>query len=148
MSDRKYRQPGYQDHGEQRDKPQSGSTSKPRPRDNTFGPRPLQMPGTRTISRCAQCGVVLPALGEPTHCPQCKAPLHTCKQCANFDPASRFECRRAVPERIAKKDALNNCAFYTISVRVERETTTGVSSPAGSGRVEDARRAFENLFKK
>ncbi|MFB3915997.1 MAG: hypothetical protein ACE14M_04670 [Terriglobales bacterium] len=148
MSDRKYRQPGYQDRGEQRDKPQSGGAPKPRPRDSTFGPRPLQMPGTRAISRCAQCGVVLPALGEITQCPQCKAPLHTCKQCAYFDPASRFECRQPVPEPIAKKDALNNCSFYAISVRVERETTTGVSATGGSGRVEDARRAFENLFKK
>ncbi len=149
MSDRKYRQHGYQDRGESKEKPQGGAGPNPRSRDTNFGPRPMQMPGTRNISRCTQCGVVLPAVGDPTDCPQCKAPLHTCKQCAHFDPASRFECRQPVPERVAKKDALNHCTFYTISVRVERETTTAFSaSSGGSGRVADARRAFDNLFKK
>jgi hypothetical protein len=146
LSDRKYRQPGYQDRDE--DKSKSGSASKPRPRETNFGPRPLQMPGTRNVSRCAQCGVILPMVGEVKECPKCRAPLHACKQCAHFDPASRFECRQPVPERVAKKDAANNCTFYSISVRVERETTSGTPATGGSGRVEDARRAFENLFKK
>jgi len=47
-----------------------------------------------------------------------------------------------VPKRIAKKDARNDCTFYSISVRVEKQTTTGSVS-----RPDDARRAFDNLFK-
>jgi hypothetical protein len=47
-----------------------------------------------------------------------------------------------VPERIAKKDARNDCAFYSISVRVEKQTSTGAAS-----RPNDARKAFDNLFK-
>src|ERR1700757_1336732 len=78
MSDRKYRQHGYQDSGE---KPQQRSGEKPARKD-TFGPRPLQMPAKRTVSRCSQCGTILPSLGEmPETCPKCKFELHSCKQC-------------------------------------------------------------------
>ena len=41
MSDRKYRQHGYQDSGE-KSRPQPAP--KARPQENTFGPRPLNMP--------------------------------------------------------------------------------------------------------
>jgi len=60
-----------------------------------------------------------------------------------FDPGSRFECMQPVQERVAKKDARNNCALYEIRVTREKETST----PAGL-RPTDARQAFENLFKK
>ena len=69
MSDRKYRQRGYQDSGAPEKK--SGGGEKPVKKD-TFGPRPLQMPGTRDISRCAQCGTVLQtASALPEKCPKC-----------------------------------------------------------------------------
>jgi hypothetical protein len=140
LSDRKYRQPGYQDRSEQK----SEGKSQPRPsKDMTYGPRAIQMAPTRTVSRCAQCGVVLnPTIDVTGKCPQCGAALHSCKQCTHFDPASRFECRQSIPERIAKKDLHNTCAFFSLRTRVERETSVAAT------RVEDARRAFENLFKK
>jgi hypothetical protein len=68
--------------------------------------------------------------------------LHTCKQCAYFDPGARFECRQPVQERIARKDAANQCELFAMKVAVERDTTAGAKRP------EDARQAFENLFKK
>ena len=140
MSDRKYRQPGYMDRKEE---PQKKSGERPPSRDNTFGPRPLQMAATRTVSRCAQCGTVLQAFTEPVgQCPKCGFALHSCKQCTNFDPASRFECTQPIPERIPRKDAKNDCKFYSIRVMVEKETSTSAA------RVDDARKAFENLFKK
>ena len=137
----KYRQPGYQDRD---DKPQKGPAEKPRRKDNTFGPRPLQMPGTRTVSRCSQCGTVLQGLAEPVgQCPKCGFELHSCKQCTYFDPSSRFECMQPIPERVPRKDARNDCKFYSIRVSVEKETST----PAAA-RPNDARQAFENLFEK
>jgi len=147
LSDRKYRQHGYQDSGSERQKPssdRSADRSGDRPaRKDTFGPRPVQMPGTQNVSRCAQCGTVLTTISEPLgQCPKCGFELHSCKQCANFDPSRRFECVQPVPERIAKKDARNECTFYSISVRVEKQTSTGSAS-----RPNDARRAFDNLFK-
>ena len=126
-----------------RDRDRHDSKPKAPPKEMTFGPRSIQMAPTRTVSRCAQCGVVLNSLVDPAgECPQCHAPLHACKQCSNFDPGSRFECRQPVTERVAKKDARNSCALFALSARVERETSVGAA------RVDDARRAFDNLFKK
>ena len=139
MSDRKYRQHGYQDSGEQRPKQVYDQA----PRKDTFGPRPVQMPGTHSLSRCAQCGTVLTMLSQPlAQCPKCAFELHSCKQCTYFDPSSRFECMQPVQERIAKKDARNDCKLYAISVRLEKQTSTGTASTPDA-----ARKAFDNLFK-
>jgi len=128
---------------DRKDEPQKRSAPQAPKRDNTFGPRPMQMAATRTVSRCAQCGTVLQAFTEPVgQCPKCGFELHSCKQCTYFDPTSRFECTQTIPERIPRKDAKNDCKFYAIRVMVEKETSTS------AGRVDDARKAFENLFKK
>lgn len=140
MSDRKYRQPGYMDRNEE---PRKRSGPQAPKQDNTFGPRPLQMAANRTVSRCAQCGTVLQSFTEPVgQCPKCGFELHSCKQCTYFDPASRFECTQSVAERIPRKDTRNDCKFYSMRVMLEKETS------ASAARVDDARKAFENLFKK
>jgi predicted RNA-binding Zn-ribbon protein involved in translation (DUF1610 family) len=149
--DRKYRQNGYMDRGEE--KQQQSRSQAPKAKDNTYGPRPLNMPGARTVSRCTQCGVVLRMVEETSKCPQCGFDLHSCKQCVYFDPSAKFECRQPVPERVARKDQKNTCTFYSIKTSVERETSTSAAT-AGSVRTgspstaDEARRAFENLFKK
>ncbi|MGA2413065.1 MAG: hypothetical protein ABSF59_01385 [Candidatus Sulfotelmatobacter sp.] len=151
----KYRQHGYQD----RDRQNSDREAKPRPegerpsekpgptplarRDYSMGPKPVHMPGTRAVSRCAQCGTVLQAIPPTGLCPKCGFALHSCKQCMYFDPGSRFECMQPVAERVAKKDTPNHCTFYEIRVTREKETSTPASL-----RPNDARQAFENLFKK
>jgi hypothetical protein len=48
-----------------------------------------------------------------------------------------------IKERVAKKDAGNDCALFEIRVTREKETSTPASL-----RPNDARQAFENLFKK
>jgi hypothetical protein len=141
VSDRKYRQRGYQDSGEESQKKQSAE----RPvKKDTFGPRPIQMPGTRTVSRCAQCGTLLQSIVDSEgRCPKCGFELHSCKQCTYFDPSVRFECMQPIAERIPRKDERNQCTFYSMRVMVEKETST-----PSSLRPTDARQAFENLFKK
>ena len=140
LSDRKYRQRGYQDRGEEKQKKAGEKLARP----DTFGPRPIQMPGRRNVSRCSQCGTLLQVLSEPLgQCLKCGFELHSCKQCTYFDPSSRFECTQPIPERIARKDQRNECTFYSIRVMVEKETST----PAAL-RPNDARQAFDNLFKK
>lgn len=149
----KYRQHGYQDRD--RDDSRKGSGEKfgersgeksgggaPK-RDSTFGPRPVNLPGTRAVSRCTQCGTVLQGMPSTGQCPKCGFELHSCKQCTYFDPGSRFECMQPVKERIAKKDARNDCQLYEIRVTREKETSTPASL-----RPNDARAAFDNLFKK
>ena len=142
----KYRQHGYQDRDREEsrkgsgEKPSGGATPK---RDLTFGPKPVNLPGTRAVSRCTQCGTVLQGMPTTGQCPKCGFELHSCKQCSYFDPGSRFECMQPIEERIAKKDARNECELYEIRVTREKETSTPASL-----RPNDARAAFENLFKK
>lgn len=139
LSDRKYRQRGYQDSGASREK----SAPEKAPRKDTFGPRPVHMPGTHSVSRCAQCGTLLNLLSEPLgQCGKCGFELHSCKQCTYFDPSRRFECMQPVLERVSKKDMRNECPSFSISVRVEKQTSTGSASSPNN-----ARKAFDSLFK-
>jgi hypothetical protein len=143
----KYRQHGYQDRdqndrkGEERKGAGSGAAGPKR--DNTFGPRPVNLPGTHAVSRCAECGTVLQGMTADGKCPKCGFALHSCKQCMYFDPGGRFECMQPVKGRVEKKDAKNDCTFYEMRVTREKETSTPVSARPSS-----ARAAFENLFKK
>lgn len=135
MSDRKYRQRGYQDSG--RDRPEKKSV----PREERIGPRTPAMPGKRTVIRCAGCGAVLAAdVDTAGKCARCGYELHSCRQCVFFDPSARFECLKPITARVPKKDARNDCTFYRPRTTIERETSS--SQPS------DARSAFENLFKK
>lgn len=137
MSDRKYKQRGYQDSGN--DRP---VYEKRPPRENLGGPRPLRMPGTRTVIRCGGCGGILqPGTDTRGQCPRCNFELHSCKQCTYFDTSARFECAKPITARIPRKEARNECSFYEARTTVERDTSSGA-------RPLDARAAFENLFKK
>jgi hypothetical protein len=149
----KYRQHGYQDRdressakesrGEERKKTPKERTGGPPKWDYSLGPKSVNLPGTRAVSRCAQCGTVLQGMPPEGKCPKCGFELHSCKQCMYFDPGSRFECMQPVKERVAKKDARNECPSYEMRVTREKETSTPASL-----RPTDARQAFENLFKK
>jgi len=147
MSDRKYRQRGYQD--DDRNRPPRPEAARPAPepgapagarRLSQDGPRPVNMPGFREVVRCAQCGAVIDAeVGFESRCTRCGVELHSCSQCTYFDPGSRFECMQPVPARMSPKNARNPCTLYTARTTVERETT--------SPRPDNARKAFDDLFK-
>ena len=147
MSDRKYRQHGYQD--DDRDRPASQKTARPAPepgapagarRISGDAPKTINMPGYREVVRCSQCGNVGTAdVGYDARCPRCGTDLHACAQCASFDPGSRFECMQSIPARISPKNARNSCQLFSPRTTVERETTTP--------RTDDARKAFDDLFK-
>ena len=55
----------------------------------------------------------------------------------------RYGAVQPIAERIPRKDERNDCNFYSMRVRVEKETSTPKAA-----RPQDARQAFENLFKK
>ena len=133
MADRQYRQRGYRESA-------PGGKEKPRKPDAPRTPGTLP---SRTVSRCADCGTLLPSLTEATGpCPKCGAELHACQQCTHFAPGRRFECTQPIPERIPDKRARNDCTFFAPRVTVEREASSGSRGP------DDARRALDNLFKK
>ena len=100
------------------------------------------MLASKTVSRCAACGAVLPvATSSLEQCPHCRAALHACTQCAHFDTARRFECTEPIEARIADKAARNDCAAFALRVTVERDASPDSTRPG------DIRRGFDNLFK-
>ena len=172
--DRKYSHRGYRDaeRDEKKDKNRNGNgnghhhdrkppSGGPRNADQ-FGPRTPRMVGTVTRARCSNCGTVLNSGFDPNgQCPKCGLELHCCKQCRFFDSAAQFECTQHIPERITPKDARNECKFYEFRTTVEKDTAptsyaqktpavpgSGGNLPPAPPRHNDARQAFENLFKK
>ncbi|MGA8145607.1 MAG: hypothetical protein WB987_17110 [Candidatus Acidiferrales bacterium] len=119
-----------------------------------LGPRTPRMVGTVMRARCSSCGAVLaPGFDQNGECPRCHAAMHSCKQCVHFDTAAQFECTQPIPERIANKLAKNDCTFFEFRMTVEKDTspvTYATNTPAApaAGRPNDARKAFEDLFKK
>ena len=144
MSDRKYRQRGYQDDERDRKRaPKTGPADPQGPReqgDRPEGPRTPNLMAAHEVVKCSQCGDrVTPDIGFDTRCSRCGAELHSCAQCTSFDPGSRFECMQAIPARVAPKNARNTCTLFTPRTTIERQT--GSTAPT------TARSAFDDLFK-
>ena len=163
-NDRKYRQHGYMDSDrdsrpfrDDRPKPQG-----PRPPIDVTGPRLPRLVQHVAASRCFNCATTLPPGTEMTgNCPKCNAELHCCKQCTYFEPSTRFQCMKPIPVRIVPKDKANTCTLFTPRVTVAREGTSNgapapnggpssshQSGPAAPRNADDARSAFDKLFKK
>jgi hypothetical protein len=161
-SDRKYRQNGYMDsdrnsnsngHVDRPFKPQG-----PKPPLDITGPRLPRLVQAVTASRCYNCSTQLPpgtSFNSP--CPKCGLALHCCKQCAHFEPSTRFQCLKPIPVRIAAKDQLNECTLFSPRVTVARDSATPMPSPRFAQpeasatpprSASDARSAFDRLFKK
>ena len=144
MTDRKYRQRGYQDDPREPRRENAPAQKKeyaPRGQPPTE-PKTINMPGYREVVRCAPCGhelTVAAAWSADGKCPRCGADLHTCAQCLHFDTSAPFECQQAIPVRVSPKDARNECTWFEPRTKVERETK---STPPTS-----ARKAFDDLFK-
>jgi hypothetical protein len=161
--DRKYRQRGYMDsngngngHGprdrQYQDRPKP---SGPRPPIDVTGPRLPRLLQNVVAARCFNCSTALsPDADWKGKCPKCGAALHCCKQCAHFEPSTRFQCLKPVPVRIAVKDQANECEFFKPRVTVARDAAPASNQPAVVPTQQpprtpnDARAAFDNLFKK
>jgi hypothetical protein len=138
MSDRKYRQRGYQDEPRERERP--GPKGPQAPREKPEGPKTPNLMASHEVFRCARCGNRL-ALSVETdnRCSRCGVDLHSCIQCVSFDTSARFECAQPLAARVAPKDTANRCALFAPRTTVERET--GTQGPPS------ARQAFDDLFK-
>lgn len=135
MSDRKYRQAGYQDSGAP-DRPASSAVT-----ERAEGPRGRGLGApTATLFRCARCGAeASPAeLGPATVCRGCSADLHTCTNCGSFDPSARFECRQPIVVAVRSKAKANECPAFGPKLLAEQ---------AREAAPRDARSAFDALFK-
>src|ERR1017187_1603383 len=157
-SDRKYRQHGYMDtdrdskgfRGDDRSKPPG-----PRPPIDVTGPRLPRLVQHVAAARCYNCSTALPeGIDWTGNCPKCNAALHCCKQCAHFEPSTRFQCLKPIPVRIPLKDQTNDCQLFKPRVTVARDaapasnTQPAAAPPPAPRNSSDARTAFDNLFKK
>jgi hypothetical protein len=161
MSDRKYRQRGYQD--EPRDpRPRGDRPSPPKERapgrvlQDERGPKTPNLMAAHEVFRCARCGNLLSLpVGPLDSCPKCGVDLHSCIQCVSFDTSARWECAQSanLSARVSPKDARNACSLMAPRTTVERQTSTAPSpaAPASSGPSTEtsnsARKAFDDLFK-
>jgi hypothetical protein len=166
MTERKYKQRGYQDDG--RDRParrpdgrsrdgEGFSPASQRPerppgapagarRISSEGARNPNMPGFRQVARCSRCGTLVDGqIFSRSKCPKCQQDLRSCAQCMHFDPGARFECSQTIHARVSPKDVANECPLYTARTSWERETSSAQSQkpsePSG------AKKAFDDLFK-
>src|SRR5580692_4300814 len=165
-SDRKYRLPGYMDSDRSDFKNRHSGDDRPKapgpkPPLDVTGPRLPRLVQAVAASRCFNCSTQLSnGIDWNGVCPKCKTALHCCKQCSHFEPSTRFQCLKPIPVRIPLKDKANECTLFTPRVTVAREGTAGSSMasqtsvpPVNSGppaprNADDARNAFDKLFKK
>ncbi|MBN2381725.1 hypothetical protein JXQ70_02485 [bacterium] len=132
---RKYKQRGYQEYDNEK--------SQKRPRDNDFARSQPQRVSVR-VFKCSLCGNELKdtsTISHLTKCTKCQSDLHSCVNCTFFDPSSSFQCMKEIPRNISPKDKANNCALYQAKGSIEHRFVNLESHT-------DARKAFENLFKK
>ena len=164
-SDRKYRQRGYSDsppsnnngNGDRNGGGNKPKPSGPRPSIDITGPRLPRLVQSVTASRCYACATTLqPGTDYTGNCPKCNAALHCCKQCAHFEPSTRFQCNKPVPVRGVAKDKATDCTLFYARVTVARDSSNAaqnrppvaaapaVQQPRSAA---DARDAFARLFK-
>jgi hypothetical protein len=157
--DRKYRQRGYQDPGRSDQRSERNGDDRPRqpgprPPIDVTGPRLPRLVQAVTAARCYNCATQLPSgTAFSGNCPKCGAALHCCKQCAHFEPSTRFQCLKPIPVRIPVKDKANDCTLFEPRVTVARDASPAAPAPPSNGgqpprNPSDARSAFDALFKK
>jgi hypothetical protein len=155
--DRKYKQRGYMDSNRDYSRSERPRPQGPKLPIDVTGPRLPRLVQAVTAARCFSCSTTLPPdVDFGGTCPKCAADLHCCKQCAHFEPSTRFQCLKPVPVRIAVKDKANTCELFKQRVTVAREATQSSSTGNGTPPVRmqeprtatDARAAFDSLFKK
>ena len=147
MNDRKYRHRGYMDSG-------GDESGRSRGRGGPAGPPPPRSEGPRgrgidldkaVVFACKHCGEKRrdpESIGMDAVCGKCGADLHACSQCAAFDTSKRFECARPIVARIADKKKRNSCEFFSPAQSFDLTGSKAIGTP------DDARAAFDRLFKK
>jgi len=72
-------------------------------------------------------------------CPACRADLHCCYNCKNFDSNSYNQCREPQAERVVDKDRRNFCDYFAFA--------EGAKSKADPQKA-SALKKLDDLFKK
>jgi hypothetical protein len=146
MSDRKYRQRGYQD--EPRERGPKPERKAPEPRapgrqlQDPSGPKTPNLMASHEVFKCARCGNRLAVPVElGMRCSRCGVDIHSCINCVSFDTSARWECvQTTLVARVSPKDEGNLCVHFEPRTTVERQTGTPQGPPS-------AKQAFDDLFK-
>jgi hypothetical protein len=97
------------------------------------------------VFTCSECGAKVPitvTIGREDVCPRCKNDLHTCRNCSRFDPAYNNQCREPKADPVVDKSKANFCEFFEPLLKLDLHNARSGPTP------DDARQAFESLFKK
>ena len=125
---------------------------------------------------CWKCGASLAALTLPLRrldeCPACRAELHVCRMCVEYDTSKAKHCREPTAEEVRDKEHANFCDFFKPrpnawqppnQSELERAKAgldalfggkggKGAETPArqdaGGSAEDEARRKLEELFKR
>jgi hypothetical protein len=93
---------------------------------------------------CWKCGAGLSQLSLPLmrrdECPSCRAELHVCRMCVEYDRSVAKHCREPTAEEVSNKLAANFCDFF--------RPRAHAYEPADTSAAEKARLELERLFGK
>jgi len=156
--DRKYNHRGYRDAEKQEKKDRSHDRKPPQggPRADQFGPRTPRMVGTVTRARCSNCGAVLSGGFDPTvSVPSALSSCTVANSAASSIAAPNLNARSQSPSASRPRTPRTPASSTNFATTVEKDTaptsyaqkgTTAATPPPP--RHNDARQAFEDLFKK
>ena len=93
---------------------------------------------------CWKCGASLAALTLPLRrleeCPKCRAELHVCRICVDYDTRLAKHCREPTAEEVRDKEHANFCDFFA-------PRPAAYIAP-NTAETEQARAALDRLFGK
>lgn len=93
---------------------------------------------------CWKCGASLASLSLPLRrldeCPKCRAELHACKLCVDYDTTVAKHCREPTADEVRDKERANFCDHFKPRV--------GAWKPANLAAADAARAELERLFGK
>jgi hypothetical protein len=93
---------------------------------------------------CWKCGASLAALTLPLsrrdECANCRAELHVCRMCVEYDTSVAKQCREPTAEEVSNKTGANFCDFFV--------PRPGAYVAANTSAAEKARLELEKMFGK
>ena len=93
---------------------------------------------------CWKCGASLAALSLPLRrleeCPMCRAELHACRLCVEFDRRIAKQCREPTAEEVRDKEHANFCDHF--------KPRPGAQVPRDGAVIDAARAELDRLFGK
>lgn len=83
---------------------------------------------------CWKCGASLAHLSLPLtrrdECRQCRAELHVCRLCTDYDARVAKQCREPIAEEVSDKTKANFCDYFSPRGGAYTAKDTGAASAA------------------